>query len=164
MKLLWRSIGILFLLIFVVYALTMLLLPAPKEPEPISINGSIFNKLISPCDGQLVIVQVTRMVSGRESFNYLQEWEKLNAGFDRRDMTELLGFDKKRDSISSIQCDILIDCRNGEYHRIREKHYNERGQLINYITAGEKKVTLVKILKPSTIDEIATRYCEKSAY
>jgi mRNA-degrading endonuclease RelE of RelBE toxin-antitoxin system len=142
----------------------MLFLPDPKEPEPISINGSILNKVISPYDGQFVIVQVEKRISVRESLNYLQEWEKLNASFDRRDMTELLGFSKKRDSISSIQCDILINCRNGEYYRIREKHFDEIGRLINYIDSDEKRVKMTQIPKASTIDEIATRFCEKSAY
>ncbi|MBS1257478.1 MAG: hypothetical protein MAG551_00522 [Candidatus Scalindua arabica] len=163
-KVLLRSAGILFFIVLIGYLLVAFLLPTPKEPEPISLNGSKFERVFEPFDGQFVAVYITKNISDEESLKYLQEWENLNAGFDRRDLTELVGFDKRRSSISNIRCLVLIDCRNGKYHRFKEEHYDEKGGLIHYISSEEKQDTWVQISKASIIDELAMRFCEKSAY
>lgn len=163
-KTLWRSAGILFFIVLFGYLLIAFLLPAPKEPKPISLNGSKFERLFEPFDGQFVAVYITKKISAKESLKYLQEWENLNAGFDRRDLTELVGFDRRRNSISYIRCLILIDCRNGKYHRFEEEHFDEKERLIHIIPSEEKQNTWIQISKTSIVDELAMRFCEKSAY
>lgn len=163
-KFLWRFTGILVFIVLVGYLIIGFLLPAPKEPEPISLNGSIFERIFEPFDGQFVAVYIRKKISAKESLKYLQEWEQLNSGLDRRDLTELVGFDKQRNSISHIRCLVLVDCRNGKYLRFKEEHFDEKGRLIHYISSEGKKDTWIQIPKASIIDELATRFCEKSAY
>lgn len=153
-----------FFIVLTGYLLVAFLLPAPKEPEPISLNGCKFDQLFEPFDGQFVAVYITKKISDKESLKYLQEWENMNAGFDRRDLTELMGFDKRRRSISSIRCLVLIDCRNGKYHRFMEEHFDENGELIHYISSEEIQDKWIQISKASIIDELAISFCEKSAY
>jgi len=160
----WRFVGVLFFLVLISYLLVAFLLPSSKEPEPISLNGATFERLFEPFDGQFVAVYITKKVSDKESLKYLQEWENLNTGFDRRDLTEFVGFDKRRSSISQIRCLVLIDCRNGRYNRFKEEHFDENGKLIHYISSEKKQNTWVQIPKDSIVDELAKRFCEKSVY
>jgi len=163
-KVIWRFAGILFFIVLIGYLLVGFLLPAPKEPEPINLNGSDFERLFEPFDGQFVSVYITKKISDKEGRNYLQEWENLNTRFDRRDLTEFVGFDKRRSSISQIRCLILIDCRNGKYNRFKEEHFDENGKLIHYISSEEIQNTWVQIPKESIVDELAKRFCKKSVY
>lgn len=163
-RVVWRFVGILFFVVLISYLLVAFLLPSPKEPVPISLNGAAFQRLFEPYDGQFVAVYITKKVSDKESLKYLQEWENLNTGFDRRDLTEFVGFDKRRSSISHIRCLVNIDCRSGRYNRIIEEHFDKNGKLINYISSEEKKYTWVQIPKDSIVDELAKRFCGKSVY
>src|SRR3989338_5498247 len=161
---LWKvTTGILFTII-IIYLFIVFILPAPKEPEPISIEGSILEKVFKPFDGQFVSVYIAKTISNEESLRYIQDWKNLNLGFDRRDLTELVGFDKPIKTISRIRCLVVIDCRNGNYLRFEEEHFDVQGRLIHYISSDERHNTWNRISKNSTIDELAKRFCEPSAY
>ena len=163
-SILWKFAGILLLIVLLGYLLFAFLLPAPKEPQPISLSGCKFENIFEPFDGQFVAIYVTKNPSNEESLKYLKDWETLNAGFDRRDLTEIVGFDKRRNSISKIRCLLLIDCRNGKYHRSNEEHFDKDGRLMHYISSKERQSNWNQISEDSTIDQLAIQYCGKSVY
>jgi hypothetical protein len=161
---LWKVAVSTFFMIIIIYLFIGFILPAPKEPEPISIEGSIFEKVFEPFDGQFVSVYIARTISNEEGLRYIQDWKNLNSGFDRRDLTEFVGFDKPIKTISRIRCLVIIDCRNGNYLRFKEEHLDVQGRLIHYISSDEGHNKWNRISKNSTIDELAKRFCEPSAY
>ena len=156
-----RTAGGLFLIVLIGYSTAYFLLPAPEEPESFSLNDSIFERVFQPLEKEIVSIYVTKTISNEESIRYLQEWERLNSGFDRRDLTELVGFDKPFSYLSRMRRLVIIDCRSGMYLRATENYYNQNRSLIHLI---ERHNAWLKIPKPSTIDKLATDFCGQSAY
>ena len=161
---LWKVAVSTLFIILISYLFTGFILPSPKEPEPISIDGSMFEEVFEPFDGQFVSAYITKKISNEESLRYIQDWKNLNSGFDRRDLAEIVGFDRPIKNISRIRCLIIIDCRNGNYLRFKEELFDVQGRLIHYISSDERHNTWDKISMNSTIDELAKRFCEPPAY
>jgi hypothetical protein len=161
---LWKVFRNLILVTIIDYFLIAFFLPRPKEPNPISLEGSIFEKAFEERDGQFVSFYVTKTLSGEESSRYIQDWEALNSGLDLRDLTELVGFDKPLKNISRIRVIVLIDCSNGNYHRFEEEQFDHEGRLIHYISSDETHKKWYEISKNSTIGAFARRFCERSKF
>ena len=161
LSVLWKVIRTVILVAIIGYFSIAFLLPRPKEPTPITLEGSIFEKVFRGFDGQFVSVYVTKALSDEESSKYVQDWETLNAGFDLRDLTELVGFDKPLKNISRLRVVVMIDCRNGKYLRFEEDQLDDQGRLIHYVPSDETHNTWHKIPKQSTIDTFASRFCER---
>jgi len=148
-----------------IYLFIGFILPSPKKPESISLEGGVFEEVFKPFDGQFVSVYLIKKVSNEEGSRYVQNWKNLNSGFDRRDLTELVSLDKPLNNISRIRCLIIIDCRNGNYLRFVENLFNAQGELVDYyISSDERHNTWNRIAKNSTIDELANRFCGSSVY
>ena len=163
-KLLWKVATGCFLIILIGYMIVAFLLPAPKEPEPISLIGGEFGGIYDAYDGRFVGVYVMKTVSTGESDKYIQEWEKLNSGFDRKDLSVLVGFDKPLNTISRLECIVMIDCRSGKFMRFSEEYFDSKGSLIHHISSHRKQKPWFKIPKDTIIDNLAVRFCEPSAY
>lgn len=143
-------------IVLMVYVIMGMYLPPPKEPASISLEGSLFESVFTPFDGQFVAVHVTRAVSQEESKRYVKDWQNLNDRFDRRDLSELIGFDRPITHISHIKCAVKIDCRNRHYLRFDDRLYDSQGHLVHI---ERRRKAWEPISAESTVDGLAVRFC-----
>lgn len=158
----WKYTVTLFLVLLMGYITLGLLLSAPQEPEPISLNDCAFEREYSLFYGQYASIYVRKTVSSEESHKYVQDWERLNYRIDRRDLTEFLGINKPLSTISRIRCLVKIDCSSSKYIRSREEYYDQNENMVRYITYKRRHKTWIDIPEYSTIKEQADRLASQA--
>jgi len=163
-------------LIILILAIIIFLIwiPAPKEPEPITLNGAEFKGLMEPYDrkSETVILYVSKRISDEEKSRYVTEWNELNSGFDRRDIPMYLGLDEPLEKMTQLKSRIVIDCRNGYQTRHQDYYYDDNENLIHMSERLNlkdypnplKHPSVKKIIPDSFFDQLAIKFCETSAY
>lgn len=166
-KILFKIAGILLLFFIISYIIIWASLPSPNIPDPIDLDGSTFERFLQPYDGTFFSIYIIKNLSKKERLRFLNEWERINIRFNRRNLSELIGFEKPINNLFRLRCYLIINCRDGTYLRFMEEYLDQNYNVILYIsrddTRDDNRYDWLKIPNSSTIDELARSFCEPSA-
>jgi hypothetical protein len=113
-------------------------------------------------DRDTVVFVVRKQLSPHERSEFPAKWASLNPRFTRRDLTEIVGFDRPLNDVAAVESLLLVECRLGDYVPIQESFLNSHGHLVHYVSSRERKWR--RIPEGSTADRIARMLCEPSRY